>query len=1168
MSRGLNWQTIQVPFTQGLETKGDVRASSPPDLDIARDLQFEEPGGLQTRKPFATLGNAIFGGGTLSNCRRLAVVNDELVAFTDVAAYSWDSEIAKWVSRGTHLGVKTGHEIRFASVGDQIVCDRAELNGTIVMTWVDGASVWVAALSKATGAVLMVPTSVTGLQSRLVALSTKILFFLQNANTLSVRALDPTDPATGFAAAATNISVAMFGSWDATRVLGADQAVGATRLTIGTSYVAFTVTAGLVLATSTKARQCDGRICVASRPSAGTQTHVFRCVDGTTAIVGDVLTTSTLADVTANQAIGTYTTANRVNALTACYRSVQTAGKFVCVVFWSSDVNTSVSLTPFDNKTNTVDDTGTIGAQATFVTGVFVASRAFDYAGSVFANMQFNQAGYPKGGELNSQYFLYKEDRTLHGKMVSPLAGALTTAGVLPGVASIDGLTYRWAGAMRRIVSPPVNPTDGSEIVGGPAFGARSPVDITITFDSNEARRVVQIGRTGYIAGGEVLQYDGVRLVEVGFSAFQYACNLTDAGPATGSVAAGTYFYKSTFSYVNAQGETERSTTGTVASVVIGAAASSATSVGGAIGALYTSRKTAILPTVEVWRTPVAPNSESPFYLVTSLDPSVSANPNRYLANNTAGIPTFTDALADATVTTHAANQENGGVLESLAPPSATIIVDSGTRLFLGGVAGDADRIWYSRERNDGEIASFHDGLTIDILVPGGNITALWFQDGVLFVSRETAIYALPGTGFDNLGQGTNFGPARTVSLDVGAVSQEAQAATPIGTIFKSRKGYQLLDRGGQLRYIGGPVALFDADTVYAMHAMTAQHQVRILTSGRVLIWDYRGAVDANAPDGLGQWAEWTITDGVHATMWNGSYAYLTATGPKIEQSSYTSLTYGLDVETSWLKPNGLTGFAKLAAIQPLGEYRSTCLVRMRVARDYQYDGAGNPVYFDDIAWSPSPAVVGSALQFSHSPTQGQGEAYKVRLTAVSDLARATLVTTVLSPQVSTDGTAWNATWQSMLPGEMGNALTMTVSAVPFVAPSGALFGYDLPFSFISETGAVVVNDHFTWSPTLSRWREDANNIGVTIAGTVAVSELEAAVAASTGLATLLGADASPTKTIAVASMLAGAVVASGAFAGGAYGAPSGEAVKFTGVGFELGIDPRLYRRLPAEQKT
>lgn len=1158
----LVYQPLQIPLVGGLDTKEDARFLTPPKLDIARDVQFEEIGGVQTRPVLATMANAVFGGGSLSNCRRLATVNGELCLFTKDALYSYNAQLASWVLRGTHLAVSIEETARFVTTGDQIECDRAELSGTIVYAWAEGSLAYAAALDKVTGSVLVSPTLVgaAGDRPRLVALATKILLFTSDAlSSLFVRSLDPAAPGTAIGGAGTLVTATFNGPYDVERAGAQDLAVGAARQ-VGSTYKAFTVTPTLTVTTSAKARTCDGPIAVATIAD-GTQTQIVRANGAN--VQGDLLTTSTLADVFTGQAIGTAGT----NQIAAAFSST------TCTVFWSG--SESIDGTPFRTKKNTVTTANVVGTQADFVLMLGVASRAFAYNGRVFVNLVFasdsgaSGMGTPLGirAQLQNTYFLYRDDGRLISKAVFDSAGGYSPAvGHLPSVSLVSGSTqFAWSGARRRLID-----LGGTDHTG---FGARSPVDIIIDFDSDDARRSAQLGSTLYIGGAMVTQYDGVNLSELGFLIYPWFFLGAPGAPGTGAIAAGQYSYKSTMSAVNAVGELERSTTATGELETANANSKIALATYALWVTLKTGRQT---PAIEVWRTLVNVGDGSPFYLITSKDPTVLAGDNRYIPNDPTVVqdptPALQDNFTDAILSTKETNPENGGVLESLAPPGAKFIAAGDTRLVIAGVPGDPDRVWPSLERQDGMLAAFNDVLPVDAPPTGGPITALWYQDDVLYVGRESAVYALPGNGLDNLGQGQNFGPAQIVSLDVGPVSQEALALTPVGTVFKTIKGWYLMDRGRNLRYIGGPTSAFDGDTVKAVTVISARHQVRILTDSRILMWDYRGAVDANDPDALGRWAEWTVTGGLDATLWNGQYVYLTSTGPKMEQAAYTGLTYGIDIEPGWFKMRELQGFGKVGSVMVLGEFRSPCLVRIRLARDYQYDVAGNVVYFDDKAWSPTPTTVGSALQVRHTPSKSNGncEAFKVRITAVSDSARATLVTTALAPQIATSGTVWNSTWRAerlssgaVAYGEMGNRITMTVA---FGTPDdGNLLPYDLPFTF--EQGLVAVRDGYSWSTTAERWIEDEDNVGVLIMGAITVAELEDAIGQASALISLTAADAAPTKTVAYPTLLAAGLTSTASFTGGAYGAPAGEAFKLTGLALEVGLDPRLMKRLPAGQK-
>ena len=352
-------------------------------------------------------------------------------------------------------------------------------------------------------------------------------------------------------------------------------------------------------------------------------------------------------------------------------------------------------------------------------------------------------------------------------------------------------------------------------------------------------------------------------------------------------------------------------------------------------------------------------------------DPSDTAGDNAHALNTLGTAAAFSDALSDADASALESDPETGGVLENLAPPAASIIAATQDRLFLAGVANNPRQFWYSKLRGPAEVAAFHDGNIVEVPPDGGDITALAFLQETLVVFCETAVWMLPGDGFDNLGSGQNYGPARILSSDLGAVNQESVALTPKGLIFKSRKGWYVLPGWTPPVYIGGPVAGFDDDEVKAVHVVESQHQVRILTDQRMLVWDY----EAN---GKGEWSEWTIEGGRGACIWQGNHLVVTDTA--VLAQSETPGGVQLDVETAWIKLADLQGYQRIWELMILGEFRSACRLRVRLSRDYQ-----EGVYFQDRTWVVTPQVVGGPAQVRHRPSIQQCQSMRVRLTVLHE---------------------------------------------------------------------------------------------------------------------------------------------------------------------------------------
>lgn len=1147
----LTFAPLQLPLAAGLRGKTDPRAKQPPALDIARDIHFDEVGGVQTRPPFVGMPTAILGGGTIAGPRKLVGVGDELLLFTQDSLYSWSDGAQKWVFKAEHLAVKVTEETKFARSADQVDTDRAELSNVIVYTWtgtdIANSLVYVAATDRATGAVILAPTIVdpglAGSSPRLVALGTKILLvWIRNiASAIYGLIIDPANVAGSITTPTLIQAQGLVKPYDIVKNPIADSAYLVTALNPATSYTIVKITSALGLTAATKARTCDGPIAVSLDPTASFA-QIVRANGAN--IQGDLLNVTTNADVFTAQAVGTAT--GTTNHIAVAHRSVQNGGFYRAYAFWSASESAGAGVN-WTSKWNWVDTNSSLGTQANFVRLLAMASRAFDYNGQVYVWGVFagatssSAAGFVQ--QLQNTYFLYRDDATLVTKASFGSAGGLPPTFRLPGVSRSPNSSqlYTFCGTVRRQV--PIGANSASL-----GYAERAPRDISVAFDNDEARRCVRLGATLYITGGEVLQYDGTGLYEVGFHVYPWAIGVAQA--AAGSIANGIYAFKATWKWPNARGDIDRSTTATV---ITGTIAAGPTGFDVTINPLYTTRKIAQPPGCEVWRTTISPVAESPFYLASSGDPSVLTGNNKYIANDPTvfPLPTFHDALADASLAILQSNPENGLVLESLAPPGASIVLASDNRLFLAGIAGDPHRVWYSKQRGAFEVAAFNDTLAIDVPIYGGDITALAFLNETLIVFREHAIYAFAGDGFDNLGQGQNYGPARILSLDVGAVSHEAVALAPMGLVFKSSKGWMLLNRGWAVDDISDAASDFDADTVKAIHVVESTSQVRILTDQRLLLWDYRPHVN--------QWSEWTLGDGYSATLWNGNYLYSSSTSMLAEQTVFSGLTYGMDVETAWVKLNDVQGYGRVLQIMALGEFRSAFLLRIRVAYDYAADGLGGWNYVDDIPWEVAPtAPVGGPLQVKHGPMRQQCQAIKVRLTAVVEGLRA-LCTISTSTDVIHCLTGGN--WAAVLAAQE-----------PYFGERGNVLAFSCAFDVIAAgTFSIDVRDHLAWDQPSQRWVEQRDGVGIRVQSRVGsaptAAQLEAAINTGSSLCFVAVADPTPAKVLDAAVM--NGTTAQGTFGGGTYQTPTGEAMKLTGLALLVGSKPnKLNQRLPAAQKT
>ncbi len=973
---GLDWQTIQIPFTGGLNSKAHEYALDPPGLLICQNVEFDEVGGLRMRKPYASIGASIHPSGSLSDIRKLAVVGDELCVFTKDTLYAWSETLSKWVSRGTHLAVATAETVRFSNPNDQTFADRAQLSGVIVYVWSEtsqGGTVlcYLAAIDATTGAPIISPTSFTAgrTKPRVVAVDTRILVFWVTAGTgVEAAAINPSSPTfttTGATLVDTNEQ-----PYDVVRDPAADAAVLAIANTGAPQYVVARITAALAVSSTSKGRASDGIIAVAC--SADGNTMIMRTSGNN--VRGDRLTTSSLADTASlDTAIGGAAAA--ISHLTGAFRSTQDGGFYRCYVFWSAS-ESSDGATARQLESNWIDTNAATGTEATFLLRSGIAARAFNYNGqiylwSVFAGLSDVATGGGMSkliglrGQQQNTYYLHRDDGELVAKAAWSRAGGFQpTAGHLPGVALVSGTTgFAWAGIERQIIT-----LGGTDNAG---YGARAPRDIVLTFDSDDARRTIVLGRTMYVSGGLLLQYDGEGLAEVGFE--QYPWFFDGATPATGtSLGAGAYSYKATWRWANARGESERSTS----AIGMQVTAVAGDQVDIEVTSLHVTRKQGIRrdPALEIWRTKANPVADSPFYLTNSKDPSTAA-PNEYRENDPTvsySTSTYTDVMVDATLETKEQHPENGGTLPRLAAPPATILAASDTRLFLAGVPGEINRVHYSFLRDEHEIAAFNGALSFALPTHTGAITGLAFLNETLVAFTATAVYAIPGDGFNNVGGGANYGPPRLLSSDLGALSHDSIALTPGGLVFFSRKGWYRLNSGWSLEYIGARVEAFNTDSggFVAAQVVEAQHQVRFLSASRMLVWDYL----------VNEWSEWVEGGGRDLAIWSTSPMLLDTDGVKKQQTTFTAATYAITIETGWIKLAGMQGFGRVRSVELLGEFKADHRQNVQMARDYKTS------FFFSKNLSVDLTTVGDPIQTKHGVTQQRLEALKVRITIADTL--------------------------------------------------------------------------------------------------------------------------------------------------------------------------------------
>jgi hypothetical protein len=174
----------------------------------------------------------------------------------------------------------------------------------------------------------------------------------------------------------------------------------------------------------------------------------------------------------------------------------------------------------------------------------------------------------------------------------------------------------------------------------------------------------------------------------------------------------------------------------------------------------------------------------------------------------------------------------------------------------------------------------------------------------------------------------------------VGCVSPESLVLTKYGWIFKSRKGFCLLDRSLAVTYLGAEVEAFNDQDVTSAVVVAGSTQVRFTTSaGASLVWDYEAKL----------WGSNSYM-ARHASLWGTTYVRLTADGVVLQETPGRFTDDGVPIamkaRTAWLKLADVQGYGRVYKALLLGRYLSQHKLNVSIAYDYD-DTSAELLSFD-----------------------------------------------------------------------------------------------------------------------------------------------------------------------------------------------------------------------------
>ena len=406
------------------------------------------------------------------------------------------------------------------------------------------------------------------------------------------------------------------------------------------------------------------------------------------------------------------------------------------------------------------------------------------------------------------------------------------------------------------------------------------------------------------------LSYTGTELIETNYSQYPVIAGYTNTGAGTGLTTGKTYSYYAIYSHVDRNGIKRRSAMSNVLTFA---------KTDGNIWSIqvYASSFNRNNQNVELYRT----EGDGSIYYLTESRKDFSGSLVTFSQDNT--------SFGDSILVRNELIYTTGGVLESELPSSCSITKILRNRLFIARCS-EPDRVYYSKELSANYAPELSRFNVIEFFDNEGSIIGCAELDEKLFFFKRDAIFYCFGELNNDLGQGQNVTPLR-IPGNIGLTDYQAIAEFTDGIIFKSARGFYLIDRGLNISYIGAPVEYFNSVNITSSVLMTQYNQIRFTsTSGTCLVYDYF-------------WKEWYVYTNILATSstnWEGSFVFAKSNGTFFKENSASwqdvSTPIVSKVLTSWLDVSGVQGYQRFYRGLILGEYRGTHTLKVSVATDYK----------------------------------------------------------------------------------------------------------------------------------------------------------------------------------------------------------------------------------------
>jgi hypothetical protein len=449
---------------------------------------------------------------------------------------------------------------------------------------------------------------------------------------------------------------------------------------------------------------------------------------------------------------------------------------------------------------------------------------------------------------------------------------------------------------------------------------------VNLDFNNNYAdnSRVVVGGRI-YLTNGATIECDKTIPTDNGF-VFNpvMSAPVQVTGVANPNIASKTFSYVVLYEYKDSAGNITRSAPSAASSITTTSTAQSIT---------VSFRKPLLSLKAAAVATTLSQQYSAVLYRTKTLGSVYFRCQELILTVADGDFSSFSDTASDSDISDNETIYTTGGVLQNDSAPAAKFSTAGGNRIFLGGLE-EKDEVAFSKRQLYGESVAFSDFFRIRVSsgtsADKTQISALGYMDGKLIIFRQQSIYFLQGDGPSELGDGS-FSEPEIISSDAGCIEPRSVINTPMGLMFKSRKGIYILTRGLAVEYIGAEVEDFNSANVCASILSDKYNEVRFyLTTGDCLVYNYL----------FQSWSIFKNQTAVDADVWqNSPVSVISNTIFKETENTYldngSTGFYSMKYISPWLRLDLIQGYVRCYQLWIIGSYKSPHTLKCRVYVDY-----------------------------------------------------------------------------------------------------------------------------------------------------------------------------------------------------------------------------------------